>query len=197
LLQKGADVNVPLSDGLTALHYAASLGDAQMAEMLIYAGANPQARTRINDYTPLHLAAESGSGAVVKMLLNAGADVNATTTVSGVTPIHLAASAGNVDAVNALLEKGANPNAREAKWDQTPLIFAAANNQAGGYGGRAGPWRRPEHCLKGREVPPASAAWLLPRRGCSTGSWCSRRGRCGRRTGGNCCKCCRSRRGRA
>ena len=58
LLQKGADVNVPLSDGMTALHYASSLGDAQMAEMLIYAGANPQARTRINDYTPLHLAAD-------------------------------------------------------------------------------------------------------------------------------------------
>jgi ankyrin repeat protein len=130
LLQKGADVNVPLSDGMTALHYAAALGDAQMAEMLLYAGANPKARTRINDYTPLHLAGESGSGAVVKLLLNAGADVNAKTTVSGVTPIHLAASAGNVDAVNALLEKGANPNAREAKWEQTPLIFAAANNRA-------------------------------------------------------------------
>src|SRR5215467_11338550 len=85
LLQKGADVNVPLSDGLTALHYAASLGDAQMAEMLIYAGANPKARTRINDYTPLHLAGDSGSAAIVTMLLNVGADVNATTSVSGVT----------------------------------------------------------------------------------------------------------------
>src|SRR5215467_1069 len=85
LLQKGADVNVPLSDGMTALHYAAALGDAQMAEMLIYAGANAKARTRINDYTPLHLAGESGSAAVVKLLLTAGADVNASTTVSGVT----------------------------------------------------------------------------------------------------------------
>src|SRR5436305_10587597 len=116
LLKQGVDVNVPLADGMTALHYAAALGDTQMAEMLLYAGANAKARTRINDYTPLHLAAESGSGAVVKLLLNAGADVNATTTVSGVTPIHLAASAGNIDAVNALLEKGANPNARESKW---------------------------------------------------------------------------------
>ncbi len=66
LLTKGTDVNVPLSDGMTALHYAAALGDAQMAEMLLYAGANPKARTRINDYTPLHLASESGSAAVVK-----------------------------------------------------------------------------------------------------------------------------------
>src|SRR5262249_52780305 len=58
LLQKGADVNVPLNDGMTALHYAATLGDENMAQMLLYAGANPKARTRINDYTPLHLAAE-------------------------------------------------------------------------------------------------------------------------------------------
>jgi ankyrin repeat protein len=129
LLLKGTDVNVALSDGMTALHYAAARNDAQMAEMLLYAGANPKAKTRLNDYTPLHVAAESGSAAVVKILLNAGAEVNAKTSVSGVTPLHLAAGAGNVDSVNALLEKGANPNAREAEWDQTPLIFAAANNR--------------------------------------------------------------------
>jgi ankyrin repeat protein len=162
LLQKGADVNVPLSDGMTALHYAASLGDAQMAEMLIYAGANPQARTRINDYTPLHLAAESGSGAVVKMLLTAGADVNATTTVSGVTPIHLAASAGNVDAVNALLEKGANPNAREAKWDQTPLIFAAANNRAAVIAALLARGADPNIASKGVKFPPPPPRGFFP-----------------------------------
>jgi hypothetical protein len=78
LLKKGSDVNVPLSDGMTALHYAAALGDAQMAEMPLYAGADPKAKTRINEYTPLHVASESGSAAVVKLLLNAGADVNAT-----------------------------------------------------------------------------------------------------------------------
>jgi ankyrin repeat protein len=162
LLQKGADVNVPLSDGMTALHYAASLGDAQMAEMLIYAGANPQARTRINDYTPLHLAAESGSGAVVKMLLTAGADVNATTTVSGVTPIHLAASAGNVGAVNALLEKGANPNAREAKWDQTPLIFAAANNRAAVIAALLARGADPNIASRGVKFPPPPPRGFFP-----------------------------------
>jgi ankyrin repeat protein len=130
LLQKGADVNVPLGDGMTALHFAAGIGDTQMAEMLLYAGANASAKTRLNDYTPLHIASESGSAAIAKLLLTAGADVNAKTSDSGVTPIHLAAGSGNVDTVNILLEKGANPNALESRWEQTPLIFAAANNRA-------------------------------------------------------------------
>jgi ankyrin repeat protein len=129
LLQKGTDVNVPMTDGMTALHYAAAIGDTQMAEMLLYAGANPSAKTRLNEYTPLHLAGDSGSAAIVKLLLNAGADVNARTSDSGVTPIHLGAKSGNVDAVNAMLEKGANPNATDTKWEQTPLIYAAASNR--------------------------------------------------------------------
>lgn len=49
LLQKGTDVNIALSDGMTALHYAAAVGDAQMAEMLLYAGANVSAKTRLNE----------------------------------------------------------------------------------------------------------------------------------------------------
>ena len=53
--------------------------------MLIYAGANVGAVTRIGQYTPLHLAAQAGNAAVVKALLKAGADVNAEVDPSGVT----------------------------------------------------------------------------------------------------------------
>ncbi len=130
LLQKGADVNAALSDGMTALHWAAEHNDAELAEMLLYAGANPKAVTRIGQYTPLHVASKEGNAAVVKMLLKAGGDVNGKTSVSGVTPLHLAAASGNVDTVNALLENKADVNAREAEWEQTPLIFAAAQNRA-------------------------------------------------------------------
>src|ERR1043165_9427413 len=55
-LQKGADVNAAANDGMTALHWAADRGDAEMAEMLLYAGAHPDAVTRIGQYTPLHVA---------------------------------------------------------------------------------------------------------------------------------------------
>src|SRR5262249_12187981 len=130
LLKQGADVNAAESDGMTALHWAADRGDAELAGMLLYAGANPNAMTRIGDYTPLHVASRDGNAAVIKMLLDKGADPTLKTTNSGVTPLHLAAASGNVEAVNALLEKKVDLNAKENEWGQTPLIFAAAQNRA-------------------------------------------------------------------
>src|SRR4026207_66877 len=52
LLKEGADVNGAQGDGMTALHWAALNGDAEMASMLLYAGANVGAKTRIGGYTP-------------------------------------------------------------------------------------------------------------------------------------------------
>ena len=40
LLKDGADVNGSQGDGMSALHWAADRGDAELADMLIYAGAN-------------------------------------------------------------------------------------------------------------------------------------------------------------
>ena len=126
LLKQGADVNAAQPDGMTALHWAAERGDAAMTEMLLYAGANTGAVTRIGQYTPLHLASRSGSAPVVKALIKAGANVSAKSATGAVTPLHLAAGSGSVEAVVALLDKGADVNAKETEWDQTPLIFAAA-----------------------------------------------------------------------
>src|SRR5687768_17273239 len=36
LLQQGADVNAPQGDGMSALHWAADRGDAEMTAMLLY-----------------------------------------------------------------------------------------------------------------------------------------------------------------
>ncbi|HUL71758.1 MAG TPA: ankyrin repeat domain-containing protein [Vicinamibacterales bacterium] len=129
LLKQGADVNTPRPDGMTALHWAAERGDAAMAEMLLYAGANVTAGTRIGQYTPLHLASRNGSTAVIRALLAAGASPDVRTSTSGVTPLHLAAESGSVGAVTALIEKGADVNAKESEWDQTPLIFATESNR--------------------------------------------------------------------
>ena len=129
LLRQGADVNAAQGDGMTALHWAARSGNLEMAEILLYAGANVEAATRIGDYTPLHLASQSGSASVVDALLKAGSDANAPTTVGGATPLHFAAASGSAEAVAALLEHGADANAKESARGQTPLMFAAAYNR--------------------------------------------------------------------
>jgi ankyrin repeat protein len=128
LMQSGADVNVPQGDGMTALHWAAELGDSAMAAALLRARANVKAVTRIGDYTPLHVAARTGNTGVVRQLLAAGSDAKAATT-SGATALHFAAGAGSDGAISALLQKGADPNARELENGQTPLIFAAWGNR--------------------------------------------------------------------
>src|SRR5215213_9823610 len=74
LLKQGADANAAQGDGMTALHWAATHGDADEAKMLIFAGARLDAVTRNGNYTPLHVASRSGNTSVVKALLDAGAN---------------------------------------------------------------------------------------------------------------------------
>ena len=130
LIKQGADVNAAQGDGMTALHWAAERCDAELAETLVFAGANVSAVTRIGLYTPLHLAAKAGNPAVVRVLLKGGAEVNAKANPSGATAVHLAALSGNPDVINLLADAKADLNAREAEWEQTPLIFAASGNRA-------------------------------------------------------------------
>lgn len=129
LLRRGADVNQAAGDGMTALHWAAERGDASLTELLIYAGANVEAGTRIGRYTPLHVASRNGAAEVVRVLLAARANPRAVTTNSGVLPLHLAAASGDVAAVVALLDAGADVNTGEGSWGQTPLIFAAGTGR--------------------------------------------------------------------
>lgn len=125
LLKQGADVNAVQGDGVTALHWAATKGDAELASMLVVAGANLRATTRFGGYTPLHVAAERGHTAVIGTLVKAGGDVNATTR-TGATPLMFAAAAGDPAALTLLLDAGAQPNAAERERAQTALMFAAA-----------------------------------------------------------------------
>jgi ankyrin repeat protein len=129
LIARGASVNAPQGDGMTALHWAAERGDSAMTAVLLRAHANVRATTRIGDYTPLHVAARTGTASVVRALLRAGGDPRAVTT-SGATALHFAAASGNAAAVQALVDRKADVNAREKEWGQTPLVFAAALGRA-------------------------------------------------------------------
>jgi ankyrin repeat protein len=125
LLKKGADVNAAQGDGMTALHWAALNGDADVAQMLLYAGANVGAKTRIGGYTPLHLAAQVGNAAVIAPLVAAGSPVGVAT-ATGATALMQAAHSGSVESVRILLENGADPNVKETANGQSALMFAAA-----------------------------------------------------------------------
>ena len=129
LLKKAADVNAAQGDGMTALHWAAMNGDAELAQMLIVAGANVRATTRLGSYTPLYLASQQGHGAVIQALIAAGADVKAGTP-NGTTPLMVAAASGEIDAVRILIENGSDVNAKDGVRAQTPLMYAAASNRA-------------------------------------------------------------------
>jgi ankyrin repeat protein len=126
LLREGADVNAAQGDGMTALHWAAEVGNAELAEVLLYAGANVRAVTRLGDYTPLHLAARGGRTDVVRVLLAAGADAQAPTATGAARPLHFAARGGDPEIVSLLIAAGAQVDAIETQRGQTPLMFAAS-----------------------------------------------------------------------
>ena len=129
LLKQAADVNAAQGDGMTALHWAAMKGDLELAQMLIFAGANVRATTRLGTYTPLYLASQQGHGNVIQALVKAGADVKSGTP-NGTTPLMVAAASGEIDAVRALIDAGADVNAKDGVRAQTPLMYAAASNRA-------------------------------------------------------------------
>ncbi|MGH9219080.1 MAG: ankyrin repeat domain-containing protein, partial [Vicinamibacterales bacterium] len=128
LLKKGLDVNEAQGDGTTALHWAAIKGDAELAQMLLFAGANHRATSRRGAYPPLYLAAKGGHSAVVAALLAAGADPK-TLTSNGTTALMIAAAAGDTRTITSLVENGSDINARDGAKGETPLMFAAAFNR--------------------------------------------------------------------
>ena len=129
MLKSGVDVNEAHGDGMTALHWAASHGDAALTQMLLAAGANIRATTRLGGITALHMASQGGHAQVVAALVAAGADSNATTT-TGATAVMLAARVGSTDTVTRLVETGADVNAKEKAFGQTALMIAAGLDRA-------------------------------------------------------------------
>ncbi len=128
LLKAKVDVNAAQGDGMTALHWAAQRDDLATAKLLLAAGANVKAETRMGGMTPLFMAAKNGSALMIEALLKAGADPNKADG-TGVTPLMFAAASGNTDAIQVLLDHGVNVNAGESAHGQRALVFAAAYNR--------------------------------------------------------------------
>ena len=149
LLKQGGDVNAAQGDGMTALHWAAQQGNAELVSMLLSAGANVRATTRLGDYTPLHLASQAGHATTVAALIAAGAAADVRTT-TGASPLMLAAKSGSTDTVTRLIENGSDINAAETANGQTALMVAAGLNRPEVVEAAAGAWRRRQAGVEGR-----------------------------------------------
>ncbi len=123
LLELGADPNAAVEGmGFTALHYAASKGDAPIIQKLAQAGASLEARDKDQD-TPLCWASENGHELGIRALLEAGASLEARGK-SQMTPLMWAAREGQAKAARELILSGASLQASDANgW--SPLHHAA------------------------------------------------------------------------
>ncbi len=120
-LQAGASPQAPGgANSVSALHIAVSLGNVEVAQSLIAAGAdvNLQDSTGL---TPMMLAAHQGNIELVQSLLRAGGDVDLQD-FSGTTALMLAQ--GHREVVETLLRAGANVNAKTES-GMTALMFAS------------------------------------------------------------------------
>lgn len=108
--------------GIRPLYRASVLGRAEIAQMLLKAGADVAAKTDRGNQ-PLHAATQNGYLAVVEILLSHKAPTDQVNE-KGFTPLHLAALYKRDKVLKELLRNGADPNILD-KRGRTPLHLAA------------------------------------------------------------------------
>src|SRR5438067_8560082 len=97
----------------TTLALAARAGDAPQIRQLVKEGADPNAPSGGNDWTPLLHAIHKHQNASLAALIESGADPNRAS-ASGVTPLMMAAGYGYDDTVQLLLARGARAALKNA-----------------------------------------------------------------------------------
>ncbi|MEO8465378.1 MAG: ankyrin repeat domain-containing protein [Gammaproteobacteria bacterium] len=127
-LAAGADVNVPESDGTSALLWAAYHSSPEMIAALLKAGADPNSANQFG-VTPLLQASRYGDAATIRVLLAAGATPSGAER-DGETPLMAAARTGDVDSLRLLLDAGADVNAVDGLQQETALMWATAEGHA-------------------------------------------------------------------
>src|SRR5690606_38776614 len=160
LLAAGADPNRANRHGLIPLALALELGDLEMVELLVEAGANPAAVDAANERL-LFAAVRSGQPAIVSALLAAGAPVDATDAAYAQTALMVAAREGQAESAALLLAAGAEVN-RQTPAGAVPRVrLPAENSGSKGEGIVRGGW--PEHGMRA-PVPGAKTPLLYAAR---------------------------------
>ncbi|MBV7699752.1 ankyrin repeat domain-containing protein [Streptomyces sp. TRM70350] len=112
LLRAGADPERGDSDGTTPLYLASVQGAAEVARLLMAAGASPDAESRGvgSEGTPLCAAACWGHAETVRELLAYGADPNLREDYgTGWSPLEWANNGPHPETARLLIAAGANP----------------------------------------------------------------------------------------
>ena len=104
------------------LFFAAQRGHAEVVQLLLERGANPN--TSFTYGSPLHAAARANDTIVVRLILEHGGDPNLRAGDFDQSPLHEAADRGAIEVVKLLIEGGANVNFRNNKG--RPAIHEAA-----------------------------------------------------------------------
>ena len=123
LIDSGSDIDT-IKDcyGENILHYASRDGHENVAEFLIYSGANVEIKSN-NGLTPLHYASVNGHQNLAELLVNSGANVEITTN-NDWTPLHYASRYGHGNIAMLLINSGANVEViTNDGW--TPLHYAS------------------------------------------------------------------------
>ncbi len=128
LLEKDADVNARLTDGITIPMLVAAIGSDKMLRLTLNRGVDINAQAAVGT-TALMAAAETGNAPGVKILLAGGADPNIKNN-AGVTALMIAAQKGRYVICELLLKKGADP-ALQNKAGETARALAENANLTG------------------------------------------------------------------
>ena len=113
--------------GMSALHWAAKNGNAEITSELLNAGANIDVTSKVGK-TPLATAAESGKLEVLKLLVENGGNIESVDQIGGTPLLWAAGLSPNSETVAYLIEKGGNINIIDVN-GMTPLIWAAGIGQ--------------------------------------------------------------------
>ena len=126
MLTLGADPNASSKTGITALMAATDKGHTEIVEILIAAGANPDAALKVGvgkGITPLMSAAMRGNLEMVKAFIAGKANLDLTD-IRGITALMFATRSGSSDVAKVLLDAGADANLAR-KDGLTALMLAA------------------------------------------------------------------------
>jgi ankyrin repeat protein len=125
LIDKGADVNLPIANGSTPLVTAITMAGDPIKKMLIDAGADVN-KGSTQGVVPLMIALGMKQTVIARLLLDKGANVNYVS-AAGDTPLMMATSGGDLMFSRLLLAKGAQPNVENTNGD-TALSFVEQDN---------------------------------------------------------------------